>query len=81
MSLRRVTAWILLIVCLPVDPKSLEDRLRVACANIIFLEPKLTEWDTLMGDGGEQSLYFCRRKPDSLHLLRLRYHIGDRGSR
>ena len=64
MSLTRIVLWILLTVCVPVDPKPLEDRLRIACANIIFLEPKLTEWDTLMGDGGELSLFLCRREPD-----------------
>lgn len=35
-----------------VNPKALEERLRTACANVILLEPKLTEWDTIMGDGG-----------------------------
>ncbi|KAM0748967.1 dihydroxyacetone kinase [Meredithblackwellia eburnea MCA 4105] len=29
----------------------LEQRLRLACENLIAAEPKLTEWDTRMGDG------------------------------
>ncbi|KAK9335114.1 Dak1p [Lipomyces starkeyi] len=34
-----------------VDPATLDRKLRNAAANIIAIEPKLTEWDTEMGDG------------------------------
>ncbi|KAK9382781.1 Dak1 domain-containing protein [Kockiozyma suomiensis] len=34
-----------------VNPATLERKLRKACENIIEIEPKLTEWDTEMGDG------------------------------
>ncbi|KAK9354936.1 dhal domain-containing protein [Lipomyces doorenjongii] len=34
-----------------VDPDTLDRKLRKAAANIIAIEPKLTEWDTEMGDG------------------------------
>ncbi|KAK9464601.1 Dak1 domain-containing protein [Lipomyces arxii] len=34
-----------------VDPATLDRKLRQAATNIIEIEPKLTEWDTKMGDG------------------------------
>jgi len=34
-----------------VNPAVLERSLRLACKNAIDSEPKLTEWDTVMGDG------------------------------
>jgi dihydroxyacetone kinase len=34
-----------------VDPKILESALRKACNRIVEVEPDLTRWDTIMGDG------------------------------
>ncbi|KAK1923124.1 Dak1 domain-containing protein, partial [Papiliotrema laurentii] len=34
-----------------IDPKKIEESMRIASEDVIALEPKLTEWDTIVGDG------------------------------
>ena len=34
-----------------VDPKILDASIRLACERAIAAEPKLTQWDMVMGDG------------------------------